>query len=93
MLWEQSKRLLPGSIVALTPAKDMFKSVCRIATVAARPLTSVQFNPPEIDLFWARPEDIEMDPLEEWVMVESRIGYFEAYRHTLRSLQKMAFER
>ena len=71
----------------------MFKSVCRVATVAARPLTSIQLNPPEIDLFWARPEDIEMDPQEEWVMVESRIGYFEAYRHTLRSLQKMAFER
>lgn len=93
MLWKQSKRLLPGSLVALTPAKDMFKSVCRIAIVAARPLTGIQSNPPEIDLFWSRPEDIEMDPLEEWVMVESRNGYFEAYRHTLRSLQKMAFER
>ncbi len=79
--------------MALTPAKDMFKSVCRVATVAARPLVGVQMNPPELDIFFAKPEDFEIDPQEEWVMVESRDGYFEAYRHTLRSIQKMKTEK
>lgn len=40
--WEQSKRLLTGAILALTPAKDMFTSVCRVAMVAARPLTGLE---------------------------------------------------
>lgn len=79
-------------MVALTPAKDMFKSICRVAVVAARPLEGLQQNPPEIDIFFATPMELEMDPQQEWVMVESKNGYFEAYRHTLRSLQKMATE-
>lgn len=39
--WEQSKRLLTGTLVALTPSKpskDMFKDKCIVAVVAARPL-------------------------------------------------------
>lgn len=92
IIWEQSKRLLQGTLVALTPAQDMFKSICKVAVVAARPLSGLQSNPPSIDLFFAKPEDIEIDPQQEWVMVESSEGYFEAYRHTLKSLQKMALE-
>ena len=90
--WEQSQRLLSGSIVALTPANDMFKNVCRVAIVAARPLSGVQQNPPEVDIYFARSNEIEIDPQQEWVMVECRNGYFEAYRHTLRALQMMADE-
>lgn len=90
--WEQSQRLITGSMVALTPAKDMFKKICRIAIVAARPLAGVQQNPCEIDLFFATPDQIEIDPQEEWVMVECRDAYFEGSRHTLRSLQKIANE-
>lgn len=93
MVWEQSKRLITGTIVALTPAEDMFKKVCRVAVVAARPLAGVSQNPPEIDVFFADPEEIEIDPQQEWVMIEARSGYFEAYRHTLLALQKLSQER
>lgn len=79
-------------MVALTTTKDMFKTICRIAVVAARPLAGVLMNPPEIDIFFASPGEIEMDPQQEWVMVECRDSYFEAYRHTLRSLQRMSTE-
>ncbi|KAL9033633.1 MAG: hypothetical protein Q9214_007420, partial [Letrouitia sp. 1 TL-2023] len=92
VLWEQSKRLLPGSLVALTPANDMFQTICKVAVIASRPLAGVQQNPPEVDIYFACPGEIEIDPQQEWVMVESAIGYFEAQRHTLKSLQKMAGE-
>ncbi|KAI9717555.1 MAG: hypothetical protein M1812_004696 [Candelaria pacifica] len=87
--WAQSKRLKQGTMVALTPVKDMFKTQCIVATVAARPLLGLEQNPAEVDLFFAVPEEIEFDPQQEWVMVESRAGYFEAYRHTLLALQKI----
>ena len=92
-MWEQSKRLITGSLVALTPVNDMFKSICRIAIVAARPLDAVRQNPPEIDIYFGGPDEIEIDPQQEWVMAEARNGYYEASRHTLRSLQKMALEK
>ncbi|SLM34912.1 P-loop containing nucleoside triphosphate hydrolase [Lasallia pustulata] len=75
VIWEQSKRLITGTMVALTPAEDMFKEVCRVAVVAARPLAGVSQNPPEIDIFFADPEDFEIDPQQEWVMVEARVGF------------------
>ncbi|KAK4967576.1 hypothetical protein LTR66_011920 [Elasticomyces elasticus] len=90
--WEQSKRLLTGSVVVLTPANDMFQTKAVVAVVAARPLAAVQQNPPEIDLFFARPEELELDPSQEWVMLEERTGYYEAERHTLLALQKMMKE-
>ncbi len=46
--WEQSKRLITGTMVALTPANAPFKDICRVAVVAARPLAGLQQNPPEI---------------------------------------------
>ncbi|KAL9596270.1 MAG: hypothetical protein Q9219_005900 [cf. Caloplaca sp. 3 TL-2023] len=92
IIWEQSKRLLQGTLIALTPVQDMFRSVCKVAVVAARPLTGVQSNPPEVDLFFGSPDELEIDPQQEWLMVESSTGYFEAYRHTLTSLQKLATE-
>ncbi|KAM0718692.1 hypothetical protein Q7P37_005763 [Cladosporium fusiforme] len=92
ILWEQSKRLISGSLVVLTPAVDMFKSKAIVATVAARPLAGLSQDPPEIDLFIARPGDLEIDPAMKFVMVEERSGYYEAERHTLLALQKMATE-
>lgn len=92
ILWEQSKRLVQGTLIALSPANDMFKSICKVGVVAARPLSGVNSNPPEIEIFFGSPDEIEIDPQQEWVMVESSLGYFEAYRHTLASLQKMATE-
>jgi helicase required for RNAi-mediated heterochromatin assembly 1 len=91
--WEQSKRLISGGLVVLTPAADMFQTQAIVATVAARPLELLQQNPPEIDLFIARPEEMEIDPAIEWIMVEDRGGLFEAERHTLLALQKMMRER
>lgn len=90
--WEQSKRLLTGSIVALTPSSDMFQSKCIIAVVAARPLEGLRQNPSEIDLFFANPEQIEIDPVIEYTMVEERSSFFEADRHTMKALQKMTSE-
>jgi helicase required for RNAi-mediated heterochromatin assembly 1 len=92
ILWEQSKRLISGSLVVLTPASDMFKSKAIVATVAARQLATLHEDPPEIDLFIARAEDLEIDPAMKFVMVEERSAYFEAHKHTLLALQKMAVE-
>jgi helicase required for RNAi-mediated heterochromatin assembly 1 len=70
----------------------MFKSKAIVATVAARQLATLHEDPPEIDLFIARAEDLEIDPAMKFVMVEERSAYFEAHRHTLLALQKMAVE-
>lgn len=90
--WEQSKRLLTGAVLALTPAKDMFASICRIAIVAARPLAGLEQNPPEIDIFFGGADEFEIDPQQEWLMVESRNDFYEGSRHTLRSLQMLSKE-
>ncbi|KAI9803240.1 MAG: hypothetical protein M1825_002031 [Sarcosagium campestre] len=93
ILWEQSKRLVPGTLVALSPVDDAFQNDCIIAVVAARPLVGLQADPPEVDLFLAEASEFEIDPMKEWMMVESRTGYFEAYRHTLTALQKLMSEK
>lgn len=90
--WEQSKRLLTGNLVALTPTNDMFNSKCIIGVVAARPMDGLKQNPPEIDLFFARADEIEIDPQIEFTMVEERSSFFEAGRHTMMALQKLSHE-
>ncbi|CBY02164.1 similar to helicase required for RNAi-mediated heterochromatin assembly 1 [Plenodomus lingam JN3] len=90
--WEQSKRLITGTLVALSPIDDAFQTQCVLATVAARPLSAMEQNPPEIDLFFARPEEQEIDPMRKWIMVECRSSFFEASRHTLLALQHMMRE-
>ncbi|WEW55997.1 DEAD-like helicase superfamily protein [Emydomyces testavorans] len=92
IVWEYSQRLTSGKIVALTPANDGFKNRCIVAVVAARPLEGLKSQPCEVDLFFANPDDAEFDYQQEWLMVESRNGYFEALRHTLTALQKMRTE-
>ena len=62
------------------------------AVVAARPLAGVLCQEPEIDIYFSRPEDIQIDPQEEWLMIEAKQGYFEAYRHTLKSLKMLSQE-
>ena len=84
---------MSGTIIALTPVKDDFKKSCVVAVVAGRPLAGLEQNPPEIDIFFAAPDEIELDPQQEWLMVESRNGFFEAQRYPLLGLQKMAQER
>lgn len=90
--WPQSKRLITGTLVALSPSDDAFQTQCIIAIVAARPLSALETNPPELDLFLARPEDQEIDPIKKWVMLECRSGFFEASRHTLLALQHLMRE-
>ena len=92
-MWEYSKRLITGNILALTPANDGFQSTCVVAIVAARPLEFVKKEPPEVDIFFSHPKDTDFDPQREWMMVEAKVGYYEACRHSLTALQKMATEK
>lgn len=91
--WMTTKRLTSGSLVALIRAKDCARltdlSGVLTAIVAARPLAGVLNQPPEIDIYFARPEDVQIDPQEEWLMIEAKQGYYEAYRHTLEALKKL----
>lgn len=91
--WEYSKRLVSGSMVALTPSDDGFQTKCIIAIVAARPLEGVKAVPPEVDLFFTLPEDMDFDTQQAWTMIEAKSGYYESARHTLTALQKMTKER
>ncbi|KAL4941600.1 hypothetical protein BDV06DRAFT_235995 [Aspergillus oleicola] len=91
--WEYSKRLISGSVVALSPADDAFKTKCVIAVIAARPLDGVKLCPPEVDIFFSDPADADFDPQLEWIMVEAKQGYYEASRHTMTALQKLDQER
>lgn len=86
-----TKRLTSGSTVALIRKKDKLVDFSGVITaiVAARPLAGVLCQPPEIDIYFGRSEDIQIDPQEEWIMIEAKQGYFEAYRHTLQALQKL----
>lgn len=83
--WENSKRLLPGTLVCLS--HDNFKTL-KLATVAARPMAGLELPMPEVDLLFSEGE-IEFDSTETFIMVESRQGYFEAYKWTLKALQRM----
>lgn len=63
--WEQSTRLQQGTMVALTPMRDNFRSICKVAIVAARPYEGgLDQNPPQIDIFWGDPNDAAIDPVE-----------------------------
>jgi helicase required for RNAi-mediated heterochromatin assembly 1 len=86
--------LISGSVVVLSPSKDLFKNKASIivATVAARPAEKVKLNPPEIDLFFVRPEELQIDPAQEFTMIEDRGGLFEANRYILLGLQRMMRE-
>jgi helicase required for RNAi-mediated heterochromatin assembly 1 len=91
--WSQSMRLQQGTIVALSPVHDKFKTACKVAVVAARPLEGVEQNPPQIDIFWASHDEAEIDPTEEYIMIEAKSGYFEASRHMLVAMQKLMSEK
>jgi helicase required for RNAi-mediated heterochromatin assembly 1 len=80
-------------MVALTPSNDNFRKKCIIAIVAARPLDNVKATPSLVDIYFARTKEIELDPQQEWIMIEARSGYYEGSRHTLKALQKLHRER
>ncbi|KAK4660084.1 hypothetical protein QC762_116040 [Podospora pseudocomata] len=92
--WKTTKRLMDGTVVALSTKKDNFRTICKIATVAQRPYAvGRDFDSTvavAVDLIWANPEDAIIDPALEMVMIESRNGYYEASRHTMLGLQHVA---
>lgn len=70
--WEQSTRLMQGTLVALSPAKDNFANVCKVATVAARPVEGgLDQNPPTIDLFLENMEDFLLDITQGKIVLAS----------------------
>lgn len=87
--WEQSKRLVTGSLIVLMSPD---KTTCKVATVAARPLSNLAKNPPEIDLFLSRGEDLDIDCAQEWIIIEERSSFYEGQRHTMVALQRMLDE-
>ena len=83
--WENSKRLIFGSLVCLS--NDNFHRLY-FATIANRDAKNLQEG--RIDVIF---QDEELVPTlgDVFVMVESS-SYFEAYRHVLKSLQKTTEE-
>ncbi|KAF7922083.1 uncharacterized protein EAE98_008294 [Botrytis deweyae] len=91
--WEQSSRLTQGSLLCLSPTSDKFRSICKVGTVAARPIEGgLDCDPPQVDIFFGDDEDIILNPTESYIMIQPRVGFFEAYRHVLVALQKLATE-
>ena len=51
--------------MALTPSSDMFRTNCKIAIVAARPIQGgLDQNPPTVDMFWGDSDDAIIDPVD-----------------------------
>lgn len=93
IVWKYSSRLITGSLVALSPIKDCFESICCVAVVASRESKNIEMTPPEVDIFFTDPDALTFDPQVEWVMIEARNGYYESSRHMLKALQKLGRER
>lgn len=101
--WHLSKRLTPGTLVALSPVHDRFSTICHVAIVANRYLLGGlepdpeqgegPNTPPRIDLFWGHPDDAVVDPCKEFVMIEAKCSFFESVRHALKGLQLAVAEK
>lgn len=103
--WANSGRLCQGSLVVLAPMEDAFKSKCLVATVAYRFLFGGLWpdpdteppesddTPPRIDLYFSSWNKKLLDPNIKYYMLESKNGYFESFRHTMRALQTAASEK
>jgi helicase required for RNAi-mediated heterochromatin assembly 1 len=91
ILWSQSRRLMPGSVLAISTKRDNFKTICMTATVAQRPFRGgLDQTPPLVDIVWGDINEYVVDPEMELIIIEARSGYFEAVRHTLVGLQMAA---
>ena len=94
--WAQSKRLKTGSLVVLSPVADKFRTKCIVAVVAARRLSwldVMQPTKPRIQIYVGNPAQLEIDPQQEFIMLEALGGYWEAYRYTYQALKKLHYER
>ncbi|PTB70222.1 hypothetical protein BBK36DRAFT_1173567 [Trichoderma citrinoviride] len=97
---KDSDRLTPGTLVALSPSWDYFRSKCIVATIATRSFNGRAvpvvedgdnpWHPPRVELFFANTSETLIDPIEEFVMLEAKVGYFENVRHTMLGLQHAA---
>lgn len=89
--WSQTRRLTVGTLVAISTAKDHFKTICMPAIISEHRIRDgLDQNPPTIYFQWANLSDAIMDPNQELIMVETRYGYFEAVRHSMVGLQHVA---
>lgn len=93
--WETSKRLLPGTLVLLSPSNINSKRL--VAVVAYRFLCGglepdIEAGegadmPPRIDLFFPTWDSDLLDTEVDYVMLESKTGYFESVRYAMIGLQ------
>ena len=93
--WPYSKRLKTGTLVALTPASDKFQTKCIVGVVASRLLSALEVRYPEkpqLHIYLGNANQLEVDPQQEFIMVEALVGYWEAYRHTYQALKKLHYE-
>ncbi|KAI0101061.1 P-loop containing nucleoside triphosphate hydrolase protein [Daldinia grandis] len=89
--WGQTRRLTVGTLVAISTAKDHFRTICMPAIISEHRIRDgLDQNPPTIYFQWTNLSDAVMDPNQELVMVETRCGYFEAVRHSMVGLQHVA---
>ncbi|KAK4512223.1 uncharacterized protein ATC70_003759 [Mucor velutinosus] len=91
--WQQSKRLMPGSLVLLS--KDHFEKDLKIATIVNRgdePMRGSNRFEFLVDIYLERDNseqpfgfgDPSLAEDDTYVMIEATDGYFEAYRHVLK---------
>ncbi|XDG08156.1 hypothetical protein ABKA04_007771 [Annulohypoxylon sp. FPYF3050] len=89
--WAHTRRLTVGTLVAISTAKDGFKTICMPAVISDHRIRDgLDQNPPTIHFQWTNLGDAIMDPNQELVMIETRFGYFEAVRHSMVGLQHVA---
>ncbi|KAI8298512.1 Helicase required for RNAi-mediated heterochromatin assembly 1 [Colletotrichum sp. SAR11_59] len=94
--WSASERLVPGTVVALSPVPDNFEKRCIVAVVTGRYDEAIDSpeTPPPLDLEIRDPEVSAsiMEPDQEYVMIEARSNYFEAVRYVMEGLKQAARE-
>ncbi|XP_019640136.1 PREDICTED: NFX1-type zinc finger-containing protein 1-like [Branchiostoma belcheri] len=83
--WQQSKRLIYGSLVCLS--SDEFQTMF-FATVANRDLKQLGQGWVEVRFEGDTSEVLDISPMETFIMVEST-AFFESYRHVLKGLQEV----
>lgn len=98
--WTASDRLTPGTLVVMSPRWDYFRTKCIVATIATRSFNGravpdvedgdSPFDLPRVELFFANISETLIDPIEDFVMLEAKTGYFENVRHTMLGLQHAA---
>ncbi|KAF6831007.1 dead box helicase [Colletotrichum musicola] len=92
--WSASQRLVPGTVVALSPVSDNFEATCVVGVVAGRYDETIPntITPPPIDLEICNSQLVSglMEPDQEYVMIEARSNYYEAVRHVMEGLKQAA---